>query len=131
VHEGGVRVCADKEGSVVFFTPRGRALAAAPPLPAAESSGPATLVRRNRSRGAVAHPWGLTPSYRRDLCIPWEIEARACEALDCDDDERSDDQRDSDQSVGGLGASSPSAIEQRDVGGPGVWLAAPLVPATI
>jgi hypothetical protein len=31
VHEGGVRVCLDVKGQVVFFTPRGKALLGAPP----------------------------------------------------------------------------------------------------
>jgi hypothetical protein len=33
VHEDGYRVFSDTEGRVVFFTPRGRAIAAAPPMP--------------------------------------------------------------------------------------------------
>jgi hypothetical protein len=31
VHEDGYRVCTDAEGRIVFFTPNGRAIAAAPP----------------------------------------------------------------------------------------------------
>ena len=51
VHEGGVRVCIDVNGQVVFFTPKGKALLGAPPE-------------------------GLGSSDRRTRCEEWEIGIR-------------------------------------------------------
>jgi hypothetical protein len=97
VHEDGYRVFSDAEGRVVFFTPRGRAIAGAPPMPVVATpslavlasdapTGPtadssAALVARNRERG-IEPDWrsGL-PTYRRDMDIPWGVELAAVEAI--------------------------------------------------
>jgi hypothetical protein len=60
VHEGGWRVAADSEGKAVFFSPHGKALAGAPPMPLGDLD---SLVQRNRERG-VEPDWrtGLPPA---------------------------------------------------------------------
>jgi hypothetical protein len=60
VHEGGWRVASDTEGQVVFFSPHGKAIAGAPPLPPADLD---ALLHRNRERG-VEPDWrtGLPPA---------------------------------------------------------------------
>ena len=82
VHEEGHRVVSDLNGQVVFFDPRGRAIAAsAPPTPlAADPLG--TLLARNRERG-VAPDWrtGL-PSGRRDSDIAMEAVTATLAALE-------------------------------------------------
>lgn len=108
VHEGRVRVCLDRLAQVVFFTPDGRTLGEAPPLPAiggdaaearperdargrpdsatAEAAAPpdpsAPLIRRNRARGVTPPPYAGQPSWSSDHHIPWAVEAAAREALD-------------------------------------------------
>jgi len=92
VHEGGVRVCLDLKGQVVFFTPRGKTLLGAPPVPPnplAEGpavgrpadAGPRTLGQ-DRRKPMVGTPLAGTPRWKRDRDIPWDLEARAWEALD-------------------------------------------------
>ena len=82
VHEGGYRVCSDRNGQVVFFTPKGNALFEAPPLPKLAPDPVQALVRGNHERGI--RPNGLTgaPKWKRDSDIPWAIEAAAMEAID-------------------------------------------------
>ncbi len=74
VHEGGMRVCMDRNQKVVFLTPRGRAIADVAPT-----------LRRDRvlpqSRPLTQ---GVTPRYKRDIDIPWSIEGDAWDALDSD-----------------------------------------------
>jgi hypothetical protein len=88
VHEGGYRVCMDRNGQVVFFTPRGKALFEAPPLPELPSDTldppdlAEALVRRNRERGVTPHCSSGGPRWSRDSYIPWAIEAAAREAID-------------------------------------------------
>ena len=50
VHEGGVRVCVDRNGQIVFFTPKGKALLGAPPRQWDHSTG-ATGAGKERSAG--------------------------------------------------------------------------------
>jgi hypothetical protein len=78
VHEDGWRVCSDRTGAnIVFFTPDGRALADAPPMPE-----PRSLDLRS----AAAPDWRTNmPTHRYDDLIPWDIEAAAWEALDSDE----------------------------------------------
>ena len=81
VHEGGARVCIGKEQQVVFFTPKGRALADAPRfrgnVPGAVArvaGGQAIPMRRSGYDGSAR--------WKRDSDVPWEVEARARDALD-------------------------------------------------
>ena len=74
VHEGGVRVCVDREGQVVFFTPKGKALLGAPAV------GAGRVVGAGPSPNLA--PGAGTPRWKRDGDIPWEVEAKAWEALD-------------------------------------------------
>jgi hypothetical protein len=81
VHEGGYRVCSDKNGQVVFFTPSGKALFEAAPPPELGPNPVQALIRRNRERDIILDPWGAEPGWRWDRDIPWHIEAAAVEAL--------------------------------------------------
>ena len=88
VHEGGVRVCIDRNQQVVFFTPRGRALFEVPPE-RDRSMAPETPEPGGSLTPDIRRPTGLRPSHlegasrwKRDGDIPWEVEARAWEALD-------------------------------------------------
>ena len=82
VHEGGFRVCTDKEAVAVFFGPNGRAIAESPPLPELGSDPLEALVARNRERGAAPDWRSGRQEWRRDEDVPWEIEAAALEAMD-------------------------------------------------
>ena len=88
VHEGRVKVSVNSDGTVLFFTPKGRMLVDAPsrpkavrdgekpglpPCPAVHSGAPAQADRITLSNGAALYP---------DSQIPWEIEAAAREAMD-------------------------------------------------
>jgi hypothetical protein len=78
VHEGGLRVCIDRNSQIVFFTPKGKALPSAPPRKwdrsTADRSPPAQEARPCHRSGASR--------WARDKDIPWEVEARAWEALE-------------------------------------------------
>jgi hypothetical protein len=82
VHEGGCRICLDKEGRVVFFDPHGRPIAAAPRPPRLGEAPVQRLIERNRRRG-IEPKWdaGL-PRRHRDAGPPRELEADAWHALD-------------------------------------------------
>ena len=82
VHEGGYRVCSDRNGQVAFFTPKGNALFEAPPMPELSRDPVETLVRRNRGRGITPLYSHGAPKWKRNRDIPWAIEAAALEALD-------------------------------------------------
>lgn len=82
VHEGGYRVCSDRDGQVVFFTPQGNVLFEAPPLPELGTDPVEALVRGNRERGVTPDWRSGAPRWKRDRDIPWAIEARAMEAID-------------------------------------------------
>ena len=88
VHEGGYRVCSDRNGQVVFFTPTGKALFEAPPMPELQPDRLESLVRRNRERGITPDFSSGVPKWKRDNDVPWAIEAAAIDALDrCDEPE--------------------------------------------
>ena len=88
VHEDGYRVCRDRNGQVVFFTPKGKALFEAPTLPELPPDPLQDLVRRNRERGIRPDFSSGAPKWKRDDDVPWAIEAAAIEALDpCDEPE--------------------------------------------
>jgi len=82
VHEEGYRVFSDVEGRIVFFTPRGKALAdAGPPMPVASV---ADMLERNRERG-VAPDWRTgRPRYRRDDDVPIEVASAALTSTGAD-----------------------------------------------
>ncbi|MFH1763427.1 MAG: DUF222 domain-containing protein, partial [Gemmatimonadota bacterium] len=96
VHEGGVQVCLDLRGQVVFFTPRGKALLGAPPAGARVDGRPAAGGSADPGRNPGGPiPVGAEPApqirsghltgasrWKRDGDIPWAVEARAWEALD-------------------------------------------------
>ncbi|MDE0072711.1 MAG: DUF222 domain-containing protein [Gammaproteobacteria bacterium] len=102
VHEGRVKVSVNGDGTVVFFTPKGRMLVDAPsrpdptrrrlpPLPAVHPRAPtetsvASVPVPAAHRGAPAQRDGITLSngaaLYHDSEVPWEIEAAAREALD-------------------------------------------------
>ena len=88
VHEGRVKVSVNGDGTVLFFTPKGRMLVDAPsrpkaarggersglpPVPTGHSGAPAKGGRLALSNGAALYP---------DSRIPWEIEAAAREAME-------------------------------------------------
>ena len=81
VHEGGWKVFLNrKDGTAVFADPRGRVRRASR-RPEVSGSLKA-LVDENARRGIVPDGWALTPRYKTRRDIPWELDARALEALD-------------------------------------------------
>lgn len=75
-----MRVCLDVNGQVAFFTTKNRAIFDAPPPKLGQGSGGAPptwpFPEPQVAPGAGAARW------THDHHIPWEIEARAWEALD-------------------------------------------------
>ena len=82
VHEGGYQVCSDRNGQVVFFTPKGSVLFEAPPMPELPADPVGALLRRNHERGITPNSWSGAPRWKKDWDIPWAIEAAAREAVD-------------------------------------------------
>ena len=91
VHEGGYRVCSDRNGQVVFFTPKGKALFEVPSMPQLPSDPVEALVRGNRERGITPDYSSGGPKWSRDSYIPWAIEAAAREAIDPWDEPKLDE----------------------------------------
>ena len=80
-------MCIDVTGQVVFFSPRGKALMGAPPRRLdREGADPIGTSPVGASPPAfqppVIRPGAGIPRWKRDADIPWEVEARAWEALD-------------------------------------------------
>ncbi len=88
VHEGRVKVSVNSDGTVLFFTPKGRMLVDAPkqplrvgtradsglpPIPSVHPGAPAKGKGTILSNGAALY---------RDSAIPWKIEATAREAME-------------------------------------------------
>ena len=85
VHEGRVKVSVNSDGTVLFFTPKGRMLVDAPsrpapraaahlpPVPSVHPGAPAKGGGFGLSNGAALYP---------DSRIPWKIEAAAREAME-------------------------------------------------
>ena len=75
VHEGQVKVSVNGDGTVLFFTPSGKMLADAPRKPRSATAPGAPPMSKTvaLSNGAALY---------RDSDIPWEIEARAREAVE-------------------------------------------------
>jgi hypothetical protein len=86
VHEGGYRVCSDRDGQVVFFTPMGKALFEVPPLPELPADPVEALVRGNHGRGVMPDAYALANRWRWDRDVPWAIEAATEDALDSADE---------------------------------------------
>jgi hypothetical protein len=82
VHEGGFRVCTDRDAKAVFFSPAGRVIAEAPPMPELATDPVDALLRRNRARGLEPDWRSSMPGWRHDRDVPWEVEAAALEAMD-------------------------------------------------
>ena len=85
VHEGGVKVCLDKNRQAVFFTPKGKVLAGAPPRGwDFEGLGAGRRGVEEAMAGAEAlnQTPAPTPRHNYDRDIPWEVEARVWDALD-------------------------------------------------
>jgi hypothetical protein len=99
VHEDGWKICSDKVGQVVFFTPTGKALGAVPragevPRPGEVPRAVEVPILREvasvasvafRAAVSPADAGGLStagPTWRHDRDVPWSIEAAAWEALD-------------------------------------------------
>ena len=80
VHEGQMDVWIDRDGQVVFFTPKGKAILGAPvarPMTARPAVQPDV-----RAEVASQGPLASAPRWKWDRDVPWEVEARAWEALD-------------------------------------------------
>jgi 8-oxo-dGTP pyrophosphatase MutT (NUDIX family) len=77
-----VKVSVNGDGTVLFFTPKGRMLVDAPKRPEA----PRRPARREMAARSTEHGDGLALSngaaLYRDFDIPWEIEAAAREAME-------------------------------------------------
>jgi len=70
----------DRDGQVVFFTPKGKAILGAPvarPMTARPAVQPDL-----RAEVASQGPLAGAPRWKWDRDVPWEVEARAWEALD-------------------------------------------------
>jgi len=87
VHEGRAEVWLDRRGQVAFLTPKGKVLLGAP---VAQPPGPRRRLESRSEDGAAvggldtglpSRPRGQ-PRWKRDRDIPWEVEARAWEALE-------------------------------------------------
>ena len=84
VHEGRVKVSVNSDGTVLFFTPKGRMLVDAPsrPEPTKRRPSPVPAVHRR----APAQGNGITLSngaaLYHDSEVPWKIEAAAREAME-------------------------------------------------
>ena len=82
VHEGGVQVCLDVKGQVVFFTPGGkRFLGRRRRVRTWRWTWPSGGPKNSDPDTSPGHPTGA-PRWKHDRDIPWEVEARAWEALD-------------------------------------------------
>ena len=119
VHEGGYRVCRDRNGLVVFFTPTGKALFEAPPMPKLPPDPVQALVRRNRERGIRPDFSSGAPTWKRDSDVPWAIEAAAREALDGWDEREADEPSVRESSVHEPSVHEPS-VHEPGVNEPGV-----------
>jgi hypothetical protein len=98
VHEGQMDVWIDRDGQVVFFTPKGKAVLGAPtarPLTDQAAVGLDVHIQARPVNGRVdptdepqtpaapsLKPLAGAPRWNRDPDIPWEVEAQAWEALD-------------------------------------------------
>ena len=88
VHEGRVKVSVNGDGTVLFFTPKGRMLVDAPRAPKAARGGartglpPVPSVHGGAPRVGGCHTLSDGAALYRDSAIPWSIEAAAREAME-------------------------------------------------
>ena len=88
VHEGRVKVSVNSDGTVLFFTPKGRMLVDAPSRPKAargnERPGlpPVPTVHPGAPRGGEDHTLSNGAALYHDSAIPWRLEAAAREAME-------------------------------------------------
>ncbi len=82
VHEEGFTVRMERSGRPRFFDRTGWPLPDFAPPPPLGDDPVRSLARANRSRGMTPGPHTASSRYRRHADIPWELEARAREALD-------------------------------------------------
>ena len=88
VHEGRVKVSVNSDGTVLFFTPKGRMLVDAPRRPKAARGGerpglpPVPTFHRGAPRGGEDPTLSNGAALYRDSAIPWRIEAAAREAME-------------------------------------------------
>ena len=95
VHEDGWKICSDKVGQVVFFTPTGKALGQVPrpsATPMTNEVASAASVAfgaavspadaGGRSTGAGGSATWAAQRWRHDRDVPWSVEAAAWEALE-------------------------------------------------
>jgi hypothetical protein len=81
LHEGGFTMDMPQPGRPNFYDRRGRLVPDAPP-PARIQAALDALERENRRHGIDPGPYTSAPAYSRATYVPWEVEARAREALD-------------------------------------------------
>ena len=94
VHEGRVKVSVNRDGTVLFVTPKGRMLVDAPRRPGAvkHRDAPAGMPVADLPPVPSAHPGAPAKgdgtmlsngaALYRDSEIPWEVEAAALEAIE-------------------------------------------------
>ena len=104
VHEDGWKICSDKVGQVVFFTPTGKALGQVPSVGEVPMAGqPPRLAEAsivNEVASAASVPFGAAaspadaggsanaaPTWRHDRDVPWSVEAAAWQALEARDED--------------------------------------------
>lgn len=77
VHEGGAKVCMDREQRIVFFTKKGALMSEAPGF-----RGNVTLPPEPRETPIRPAGWDGSSRWKRDRQVPWRVEARALAALE-------------------------------------------------
>ena len=82
VHEEGYRMDLGPTHTANFYDPRGRAIPDGPPPVWLPRRPVEMLVRYNRLQGAEPDAFTCAARWEKERDIPWEVEARAREALD-------------------------------------------------
>ncbi len=82
VHEGGFTVRMERTGRPRFFDRTGWPLPDLAPPPPLGDEPVRSLIRANRARGVEPNSQTAASRYLRQVDIPWDVEARARDALD-------------------------------------------------